>query len=77
MGSAFSFSSQLQSPVLHLSSMSIFSFFLFSASMLVAKQEGNHASTYFIFGIFAYMLFFVFIIYAMMMLEDLSIHMFM
>ena len=50
-----SFSPQLQSPILHLRLVSIFSFFLFSASMSVSKQVGKHASTYFIFGIFAYM----------------------
>ena len=44
--------------------------------MLVAKQLGKHASIYFIFDIFAYMCFFVFNIYATMMLENVSIHMF-
>ena len=43
--------------------------------MLVAKQVGKHASTYFIFGIFAYMSF-SFIIYSMMMLENIFVHMF-
>ena len=36
--------------------------------MLVAKQVGKQASVYFIFGIFAHICFFVFIIYAMMLL---------
>jgi len=45
--------------------------------MLVAKQVGKHASTYFIFGIFGiYVFFFVFVIYAMMMLENMFVHMF-
>jgi len=44
--------------------------------MLVAKQVGKHASTNFIFGIFAHIYFFVFIIYAMMMLENIYVHMF-
>ena len=48
--------------------------------MLVLKQVGKHASTYFIFCIFAYMFFFffffffIYIIYTMMLLENL--HMF-
>ena len=42
--------------------------------MLVVKQVGKHASTYFIFCIFAYMVLFYFIIYTMMLLENL--HMF-
>jgi len=50
-GSVFNFNSQLQSSVLHLRLVSIFSFFLFFANMLL----GKHASIYFyFFGIFAY-----------------------
>ena len=57
--------------------MSIFSFFLFSASMLVAKQVEKQASIYFIFDIFAHICSsFVLIIYAMIMLENISVHMF-
>jgi len=41
--------------------------------MLVVKQVGKHASTYFIFGVFAYIYIYIFffflIIYAMMKLE--------
>ena len=46
--------------------------------MLVAKQVGKHASTYFIFGIFGIYVFFFFffVIYAMMMLENMFVHMF-
>ena len=57
-GPAFCFSLRLQSLVLHLRSVFIFSFFLFSTSMLVAKQVGNHASTYFIFWYFCIYVFF-------------------
>ena len=44
--------------------------------MLVAKQVGKHASIYFIFLVFLHILFFVYTSYAMMMLENISIHMF-
>jgi len=44
--------------------------------MLVEMQLGKHATTYFIFDIFAYMFFFL-IIYAIMMLENISVHVFM
>ena len=45
--------------------------------MLVTIRLEKQASIYFIFGIFAYMFFvFIFIIYVMMMLEDISTHMF-
>ena len=44
--------------------------------MLVAKQVGKHASIYFIFLVFLHFLFFIYISYAMMMLENISIHMF-
>ena len=45
--------------------------------MLVAKQVEKHASIYFIFDIFAHICsFFVLIIYAMMMLENIFVHMF-
>ena len=55
MGPVFNISSKLQSLVLHLRLVFIFSFFLFSTNVLVAKPIGKHAS---IFGIFAYMFFF-------------------
>jgi len=55
--------------------VSIFSFFLFSADILVAKQVGKHASIYFIILVFLHILFFVFISYAMMMVENISVHM--
>ena len=54
--------------------MSIFSFFLFSVSMLVAKQVEKQASIYFIFGIFAHICSFVFIIYAMMLLGKIFLY---
>ena len=44
--------------------------------MLVAMQLGKHASTYFIFGIFVRICFFVFIIYAIMMLKNIFVHLF-
>ena len=45
--------------------------------MLVTIRLEKQASIYFIFGIFVYMFFvFVFIIYARVMLEDISTHMF-
>ena len=58
MGPTFNFNSQFQSLVLHLRSVSIFSFFLFSVCILVEKQVGKHASIYFIFIFSAHMFFF-------------------
>jgi len=72
---------------MHLRSVSIFSLFLFSANMLAAKQLRKHARVYFIIFlvfciyvvvvvVFSFLFFFFLFIYAMMMLENISIHIF-